>query len=644
MPVGAPGGVTWTLQADFSGTAFGGTPTWTDITAYWMSSSTDPGGSPASIPWGRQDQASTVEGATTSFVLNNADGRFTPGKTSSPYYPNVRRHVRMRLTCTDGTTTNTVVDGLVDTWDVTPQTDGPTLATAALSDPFGRLSASTTLRSLAIEEMLVDQPLCLYPLDDAGPAAVADVSGESKAAPIKNSKYGAGTVAFGVDPVTLAGATGVLSLSSPDSGTLISNARGSWVEVPNVVPAGSPFAIEIWFQGSYHGAYEYLWSSYPVFGSAKEQLSLQVANTNIAASLNGAAGVHVDPQNNTTSALDAVWHQAVVTLEPDGKTSHIYLDGALSATAAAGSAIAYAASAAPITLGVQHSAIGSAVSQPFSGLLAFFGVYPTALSATRVAAHYNAVSTLLAGESTSARWARLLTYRPNIGGTTTGTVGTVGAADTAGQSLGDALTEVAVAEGGVIDTSRGSLNLIGRTYQRNPAPVLTLDAALGQVDIPTTWRDDPQGFVNDVTVSRPNGATQRQFNAASITADGSSQTSVTANVNSDRDAADMAGWMVAVGTQEAITSPTLTVNLYARASSALTLAVCALKTYDTVKLINLPATAPASTMTLQVQGGQVTVGAKDCTVQLFTTATPPGVGAVTASPDPTSALGRVVAW
>ena len=69
------------LQADFSGTAFGSSPTWTDITSYVMTSPQELNSAPIQDTWGRQDWFSAVTPSTCSFTLRNIDGRFTPGRS-----------------------------------------------------------------------------------------------------------------------------------------------------------------------------------------------------------------------------------------------------------------------------------------------------------------------------------------------------------------------------------------------------------------------------------------------------------------------------------------------------------------------------------------------------------------------------------
>ena len=631
--VPSSGAVTHKIQADFSGTPFGGSPTWTDITAYWLSSSNDPGGSPVTIPWGRQDQSSVVESSTTSILLNNADGRFTPGKASSPYYPNVKRHIRMRYTITDGTTTLTMYDGYADSWQV--QFGYPPTSTVSLSDAFARLQTTTVLRGLYVEEALVDAPVLYYALDEgSGSASFGTIVGSGTGV-VTASKYGAGSVSAGVEAGPTVAFPG--PVASFANGTSVTGQQ-SVIALPGyTAPVTNILSIEFWMRTT-------MVPPGGTGGGASSMVSLVYLNAGNAVIVKTDMLAFEASYTSPYPLNDGAWHHIVFTTHPTHGRQY-YVDGAAClGTPLIGGGLANT-NVSPIWLGGNFNFI-PAVPLPYTGDLAHVAIYSTELTADRVLAHYNAGKTAFSGESTSARWARLLTYRPNIGGSTTSTLGSVGAGDLAGMSLGDALTDTTTAEGGVVQTHRGSIDLTGRAKNYDATPTLTLNAATGQVDAPTTWRDDTQGLLNEVDVSRPNGATQRAANATSIAADGVVQTSVTANVNSDRDAADMAGWMVAAGVQEALGSPTLSVNLYARNSTTLTMALCALNTLDTVTVTNLPAFAPASAMTFQVQGGTFTVGADQFAAEFYATTVPPLTLRADATADAYTKLdnGLVFAW
>ncbi|MEV0472799.1 LamG-like jellyroll fold domain-containing protein [Streptomyces prunicolor] len=67
------------------------TITWTDISTY-VDTVTG-----VSITRGASDELSDTQPGTATLVLDNQDGRFTPGYSASPYYPYVRRNAPIRI-------------------------------------------------------------------------------------------------------------------------------------------------------------------------------------------------------------------------------------------------------------------------------------------------------------------------------------------------------------------------------------------------------------------------------------------------------------------------------------------------------------------------------------------------------------------
>lgn len=70
---------------------------WTDITPYYLAEQ----GS-ITVQRGRSDESSEVQEGTLGLTLNNSDGRFTPSRAASPYYPNVidGKHIRVSVVFT----------------------------------------------------------------------------------------------------------------------------------------------------------------------------------------------------------------------------------------------------------------------------------------------------------------------------------------------------------------------------------------------------------------------------------------------------------------------------------------------------------------------------------------------------------------
>lgn len=81
------------VRVAFDGAPLAETPVWTDITQYVYTSA----GNDIDINYGRQDEFSAVQPARLSLTLDNSDGRFTPGRADSPYYPNVTKGKRINV-------------------------------------------------------------------------------------------------------------------------------------------------------------------------------------------------------------------------------------------------------------------------------------------------------------------------------------------------------------------------------------------------------------------------------------------------------------------------------------------------------------------------------------------------------------------
>lgn len=98
---------TVTVEAAFGSSMLDASPTWTDISAYFRSGSTSRG---------RASVDQRFESGTASLVLDNRDGRFTADNPSSPYYPNVKIGVPIRITAEWDSTTYPVFLGSVRSW------------------------------------------------------------------------------------------------------------------------------------------------------------------------------------------------------------------------------------------------------------------------------------------------------------------------------------------------------------------------------------------------------------------------------------------------------------------------------------------------------------------------------------------------
>lgn len=128
------------VEVAFSTDPLSSSPVWTDITRH-AHIHTGLG-----IRRGRSDELATIQAGTCRMVLDNSDGRFTPGNAASPYYPNVRkgRRTRVRLVHVE---TNYITNPSLETdatgW-AAAGTVAPTVAQSAVRAHHGTKSLLVT--------------------------------------------------------------------------------------------------------------------------------------------------------------------------------------------------------------------------------------------------------------------------------------------------------------------------------------------------------------------------------------------------------------------------------------------------------------------------------------------------------------------
>jgi hypothetical protein len=65
---------------------------------------------------GRQYERGTIEGGTATVTFNDPNRKYDPSNTSSPFWPNVKKNRKIRITCTFGGSTYQLFKGFIERW------------------------------------------------------------------------------------------------------------------------------------------------------------------------------------------------------------------------------------------------------------------------------------------------------------------------------------------------------------------------------------------------------------------------------------------------------------------------------------------------------------------------------------------------
>lgn len=161
----------WKVYIAFASDPESTSPTWTEVTA-WVRGR-------VLISSGRQDEHSTTQPGTCSFALDNKDHRFTPGNTSSPHAPNVRKGKRVKVTDTVGPTTYDLYTGWITGLDpgVWADTGFDQAVQVVCTDRLGRLGKAKKWPSFLVAHNTfwgADSLVAYYPLGEGSDATQAD--------------------------------------------------------------------------------------------------------------------------------------------------------------------------------------------------------------------------------------------------------------------------------------------------------------------------------------------------------------------------------------------------------------------------------------------------------------------------------------
>jgi hypothetical protein len=517
--------------------------TWTDVTS-WLRLTDG-----ISLTRGRQDETQQVGAGVASFTLSNPDGRFTPENSSGFYYPHVQIRRPVRFSVDWGTSLERVWTGYVDSWLAGWNSGVQPVVRVVASDLMARL-ANHTFRPLTTEEQSYDAPVLLYTLaDDAGSTTATNRSGSTYASlPVTQAGTG-GTIVFGQ-----IGALGA-DVSEPVAVfTRVDGSNGKYLtQTFNPLPQLAAVS------GVTLSGYVYL--PLAVAGVVRVMELGRIASTDILA-IDLSANVPVVTLKigattvtgtSTGGAInDGAWHHVAAVY--DGANVILYVDGVARLTSAA---VLGAATFSILTVGATNA--GATL---FNGWLSGIAVYGSALSVYRIPQHA-AVRNGAVGEDSLTRFNR--TVRLAVGSWTENVslatpAATMGVQPFTDQDASAILYGIADAEvAPVCILSTGQVRWQART-ERTASPTPTqIPAYLVSSD--TGFSTSDQLMANDVTYSRPGGATVTVTDAGSIASYGHMKVSKSLYYDTDAQLTGAANYTLSAHSQPHIRTGSLTIDL-----------------------------------------------------------------------------------
>lgn len=542
---------------------------WTDIAAHALAR-------PLRIRHGRSDWAGQAAPASLQIELDNGSGDFTPGNRDSPYWPNVRRGVPIRVIVTHDAIDYTRFTGEVASWRVTwPEGDVADPATAFDGVCRVEIEAGGVLRNMqrgvsqtppvwtAGRELFEVDQESRVEVDPDWRFGVLDLSRRahwsygdefdlSATVPITSFLFRLDPDIATVDPTSavvadLATFLGT-SLASSNAEVVASRAASSGGILPpvRIVFSQAPDSVEL--LGDASGLLG-RWVELSIEGTPTDFTVTLTTTDGVA-----ATGTIVDPEFETLRWLRC---------GPSGDW----------------------ASASPEVVLHSYTAPGMDTAE----MLQAAEGWPL--------------------ESPEDRTTRILAEGGFDAPIIEGTSGILMGPQQPGTVV-DVLRECADVGGMLIeDAETRALRLRTWGSMYNQAAVV-LDAAAGEVEVPLEVVLDDQGWVTQVTASNheDDEVTVTDPDATSYLPD-----SITANVDGLNQLAAQASWRLHLGTIDEPRSPSLTIDLGKKPELIPT--VTDLTEGDVVRIVNLPAQWPAENLELMLQGAAERIETLDWVIE-----------------------------
>jgi hypothetical protein len=346
-------------------------------------------------------------------------------------------------------------------------------------DAFALLS-QVSLSDPLTQEINSHSPRFLYKLDDPqGADGASDTTGNFPQAPLANSKYGAGVFSFGGQIAataasgTFTGSSGtVATVDNPNPGTnIVSPATFLQLGSAGITGPADPMlwvrTLAFRYTGPAISSFAYMWSGMDgkrgTSGSSGSRLFLYLDSagqpTLAVSGPNGPLLAYT--AGGATNCVDGNWHFLLFGYNGTAQQLLFSQDGAVVAYyPSVPSTVAPTGLVSDNLGGFVDSTVGNGTSLNFKGDLAFAAEFTKWVStAADITGLYQAWKNSFAGDSTSARYSRILSYAGWTGpkSVQTGLTTSMGAADFAGQDALSALQGVVDTEGGIHYVDAGGI-------------------------------------------------------------------------------------------------------------------------------------------------------------------------------------------
>jgi hypothetical protein len=560
-------------------------PSWTDISAYVRRRP------PLTYSRGNTDETSQFQPGSMRFVVDNTDGRFTPGSSASTSAWGTALKIRrpVRLSIWNGASYTVAWSGTVDDWGAgwVGGKKGETLVSC--SDRVAQ-AGRVTMPALLDGEILSDAPIAFFPMTDpAGSSVAANQSGNLAVPPlipISNNARGSsgilGGVSFGV---------GTVGIDDQTQAQFTLSESGTGVVLSGTMPSGTGAAsIEAVILVNSTPTQTTLFGS----GTGGSELAVEVSTSGVlTARCNSLAATDIGTITGTLVHVAA-------TYNPSGGTGFLRLyvngvqvdvDSAAAGNASRGNAI------------VGGNSFGAGY---FDGYISHVAFYDFLLGDARIAAHAQAL-TGFPGETSGARWNRLCRIAGMASTYYAADTGQVemGVQPTSGQTLDSLLRAVAEAEQGyAYGSADGVLTLKAGTTRYGATSAATYTPQQVARDLAFTTTDNY--LVNDAEVTRGGGGTRRTTNATSITDYGRYRETPSLPFLTDDQCESLSTWLVYKYADPGTRARQVTLDVTAKALTASTVLGHDVNTLIT--LSPLPAPAPASSVPLFIDGLEGSIG------------------------------------